>query len=84
MKEVMWFRKVFIAEGKYIIEETINGKDYNVNTKEYVYDEENRRIQMTVRSALVTKSDQGEIVDKSESWEVCTVVLFMHINKIRD
>lgn len=59
----------------YYHKETINGKEYNttcydVDTKEYVYDEQNRRIQMTHRSALVTESDQGEIVDKFEDWEV--------------
>ena len=62
-------------DGKYTNKETINGKDYNVlyygvNSKEYVYDEQNRRIQMTVRSTHVTESDQGEIVDKFEGWEV--------------
>ncbi len=62
-------------DGEYDLKETINGKEYNtmcynVYTKEYVYDEQNRRIQMTYRSALVYESDQGEIVDKYESWEV--------------
>lgn len=67
-------KKIDGKDGSYH-EITINGKKCNVeyyseDTKDYVYDEQNRMIQETRHTAHLTENDKGEILEKSESWEI--------------